>query len=142
MTHGRSETPKDPSQGHELASNIFPTFDFTVQGTPGVDITDRSIDTSPFVIPPVIPYFPYPEDARHHGTYTPTGRTGTGYGASGPYLATRASTSALFTLRRDASPAASDALPSPATGSLRRSFDSRDPGTKVNQATSLAFEDE
>ena len=135
LTQSRPESPKESFQGYEPVSHSFPSSHFTVQGTPGVGIT--SIDTSPFAIPPVIPHFPYLEDVHQRGIYSPTGRTGTGFGVAGANLEAQASTSALFTSRRDA-PAA---LPSPATSSPRISFDSKAPGTEVNQATSLTFED-
>jgi hypothetical protein len=138
MTHGRSESPKESLQGHKPVSHSFPSSHFTVQGIPGVGITDRSIDTSPFGFPPVIPNFPYLEDVCQRRIYSPTGRTGTGFGAARPNPVTPASTSAPFTSRTDASAA----LLSPASSSPHRSFDSRDRGTKLNQATSLTFEDE
>jgi hypothetical protein len=138
MTHGRSESPKEPLQGHEPASYGFPSPYFTLQGTPGVGMTDRPIDTPPFAIPPVIPNSPYPEDVCQRRIYSPTGRTGTGFGSARSNVVTRASASAQFTSRRDVPVV----LPSPATSSPHRSFDSRDQGTKVNQATSLTLEDE
>ena len=133
MTQVRPESPKEPLPGHEPVSHSIPSPHFIVHGTPGVD-------TSPFTVSPVIPYFPYLEDVRQPGIYSPTEHTGTGFDAAGPNLVTRASTSAQSTSRRDASAA----LPSPATSSPCRSSDSGDPrtGTKVNQATSLTFEDE
>jgi hypothetical protein len=135
MTHGRSESPKEsPLQGHEPVSHSFPSPHFTVQRTPGVGINYRSIDTSRLAILPVIPL----EDVRQRRIHSPTERTGTGFGAAGPNLVTRASTSALSTPRRNASAA----LPNPATSSPHRSFDSKDAGATVNQATSLTFEDE
>jgi hypothetical protein len=134
MTHGRSESPKEsPLQGHEPISHSFPSPHFTVQGT-GV----RSIDTFRLAILPVIPNFPYLEDVRQRRIHSPTERAGTGFSAAGPNLVTRASTSALSNPRRDASVA----LPNPATSSPHRSFDSKDTGARVNQATSLTFEDE
>ncbi|KAI0267905.1 hypothetical protein BGY98DRAFT_938473 [Russula aff. rugulosa BPL654] len=138
ITHSRSESPKESFQGHEPVSHSLPSSHFTVQGTPGFGITHRSIDTSPVAIPPVISYFPYLEDVRQRRNYSPTGRNGTGFGAASPNLVTRASASAPFTSRRDASAT----LPSPATSSPHRSLDPGDPGTKVNQATSLTFEEE
>ena len=141
MTHGPLESPKESFQGHEPVSHSSPSTHLTAQGIPGVGTTDRSIGTSPFAIPPVIPYFPYlewrPEDVRQR-INSPTVRTGTGFGTARPDPVTRASARALFTSRRDASAA----LPSPATSSPHRSFDSTDPGTKVNQPTSLNLEDE
>ena len=139
MTQGRAESPEDVLEGHGLVHHSFPSSHFTVQSTPGVGITHRPIDTSPFAIPPVIPYFPYPDDVRHRGIHSLTGRTGPEFGAASSNLVARASTSALFASRRDASAA----LPSPATSSPRGSFDFKDPGTKVNPISpSLTFEDE
>jgi hypothetical protein len=92
----------------------------TVQGTPDIGIMD---EPSPFpsTISPVIPYFRYIGKARQRRTYTSTSRTGSGFSftVTRPSLVNRASTGALFTLRRDAP----TVLPNPMISSPYRSSD-------------------
>jgi hypothetical protein len=102
-TYVRAEFPQSDESGSRGSSS--PPSHATVQGTPGVGFMDRSTVISPSVI-----HFPYIGDTRQRRF---TRRTDSGYSGTRPSLVSRASTSGLYTSRRD-SPAI---LPNPAIGS-------------------------
>ncbi len=83
--------------------------------SPAPTLANRSIGASPVGSSPVIAFSQYAAEARQCRNYSPTGRTGTAFGAASR---TRASTSELFILCRDASVV----LPIPATSSPHGSF--------------------
>jgi hypothetical protein len=117
-TYVRSESP----QSYESGSHSHPSRRHTVQleGTPGVGILDRSIDTFPSAI-----YPPYMGDAHQRRS---TRRIDSGFGATRQSLVTRAgtgpTTAGIFTSRRDAPTVLLD----PAISFLYGSLDPRDEG--------------
>jgi len=84
-------------------SDSLPSLRSRVQVTPGVGIVHQSFGAFLSTIPPVIPgpHFQY-MGASQRSIYTSMRRTVSASGATMPTLATRASSSALFVLPRDA----------------------------------------
>jgi hypothetical protein len=111
----RATTNLRPDSG----SNSLPSFHGAVQVTPGMGIVHRSFGTFLSTIPAVIPgtHSQY-TGASQRPNYTSTG-TDPVSSSTIPTLATRASTSTLFTSGRDAA----TILQGPASTSSRRSSD-------------------
>jgi hypothetical protein len=113
-------------------SRSLPPRQTTLQGTAGVGILDRPIDTSSFAISPVVPYIPYMGDPHQRRTYTSRKRTGSGFSAARPSLLTRASTGTLFTSPIDAP----TVLPEPVISSSYGSSDLSDEGQSGAESSS------
>ena len=105
----------------------------TLQRTASLGILDRPIDASPsFGISPVVPYIPHMGDARQRRTYTSPRRSGSGFSAIRPSLASRGSTGTPFTSRRDAP----TVLPEPVIRSSYGTSDLSDEGQSGAESSS------
>ena len=128
-TYVRSKSP----QSNEPGSHSLPSRRPTLQRTASLGILDRPIDASPsFGISPVVPYIPHMGDARQRRTYTSPRRSGSGFSAIRPSLASRGSTGTPFTSRRDAP----TVLPEPVIRSSYGTSDLSDEGQSGAESSS------